>query len=690
MTNNKKNKKFSNKYNRNAQQDDLYASRSEKNKVQVHSSSSRAKSPESSINRDDLNPQLKEGLRQEAIASSNSTPLNTSFSKVAAVETNNNNLNILSSTRQQEDTMSSEIQFYQDNIWSLYKTYAQKHMSAEDGSAATLKALMYLHLEQNVQSLKSVYNSLRTGDPTAIKLRTSFWESRFSKFRSTPEYETIVTLHNKLWIVSAPIETIQQNLFSKISNNTQNASVSSNTDDQMNNTTSSDVKQNSWQSPLKNDQPLDITSTTMIHDHPFNDQQFEISNPTSADDQQSFNDTQNSINLNRPVKYLATTVLDNIPGRNSRNKLFKVNAMFANYASYTGASIKRYNKEKYIIVSFGNKQDRITAIKQRYTSKINDNFREYFFQNWENIKKVDHESDIQLTKERTIQVIDIPLNFKAKILRLFFSKHGAIDKIHMKTKGLYQTAYITFKDRESVNSFHDNIWSECILGEAVRIMPLKIDFNKRQQRNQHVLKLAGFYHNFNIIDLQEILNSIKAKAIFAPRKINGYKKHNYIYLYFENEEEKNKAIQKQFFFDNHKLFWANSYEKTCFCCGSRDHIYSSCPNNIKTIRHDKINTLYKKFKPAQHKKNNITKNRNINNKSTKHININKYRVNKEFIKLREDMVTFLDKMEQRNEKGKLNSDFSIYKQEFLAKFNTFLNLTSDQLFDIEGAEDMII
>ena len=57
-------------------------------------------------------------------------------------------------------------------------------------------------------------------------------------------------------------------------------------------------------------------------------------------------------------------------------------------------------------------------------------------------------------KERTIKVTEIPLNFDSETVKTVFEQnHGSVERITMTTKGLWQQAYIVFKDTMVAQSF---------------------------------------------------------------------------------------------------------------------------------------------------------------------------------------------------------------------------------------------
>src|SRR6266496_4088862 len=81
-------------------------------------------------------------------------------------------------------------------------------------------------------------------------------------------------------------------------------------------------------------------------------------------------------------------------------------------------------------------------------------------------------------KDRTIQIFDIPLYLKQGRIKTSFETLGDIEKISTKAIGLYQQAYITFKEKKLVEKFF-TIWSHKIYEEIVRIIPLSLSHEQR-------------------------------------------------------------------------------------------------------------------------------------------------------------------------------------------------------------------
>ena len=74
-----------------------------------------------------------------------------------------------------------------------------------------------------------------------------------------------------------------------------------------------------------------------------------------------------------------------------------------------------------------------------------------------------------------------------------FERYGKISKLIMKTKynSMFQQALITYENISTMEHFKDE-WMTFIEKDGVRILPLTLTEDKRNQRRNHVFKLSGF------------------------------------------------------------------------------------------------------------------------------------------------------------------------------------------------------
>jgi hypothetical protein len=122
----------------------------------------------------------------------------------------------------------------------------------------------------------------------------------------------------------------------------------------------------------------------------------------------------------------------------------------------------------------------------------------------------------------------------------------------MRTKHLFQQAYIRFADTTSVQLFIKNHWCTFIQKHCVRVLPITLSQDDRTLRQQFCHKLAGIPRNCLPGDLFE---SINAKTCFIFRNIQNYWQHNFAFINFLNQEDFDHAALTSYSFQGNDLFW---------------------------------------------------------------------------------------------------------------------------------------
>ncbi|GBB95393.1 hypothetical protein RclHR1_25250001 [Rhizophagus clarus] len=193
-------------------------------------------------------------------------------------------------------------------------------------------------------------------------------------------------------------------------------------------------------------------------------------------------------------------------------------------------------------------------------------------------------SSKEATNERTVQVIDIYAFRKIQEIREGFEHIGEIENCYTRGLGMYQTAYITFKDKAALNYFTNN-WSCHVSKDIVRVLPIKMSQEDRKQRKRFSLRLSGLYYNTTGYDLQPVLDKCRDKSCFIPALIrNGkYCKSRYAYVEFATEEDMQAALDMTIEFKKgnmnpRKLFWSKEDARICNICGSPNHMANACDN----------------------------------------------------------------------------------------------------------------
>ncbi|POG80976.1 hypothetical protein GLOIN_2v1763925, partial [Rhizophagus irregularis DAOM 181602=DAOM 197198] len=128
----------------------------------------------------------------------------------------------------------------------------------------------------------------------------------------------------------------------------------------------------------------------------------------------------------------------------------------------------------------------------------------------------DKNSDMsQNSNSSTIQVIDIPAYRQVREIRESFEDLGEIEKIYTRGAGLYQVAFITYKDANSIDYFNEQ-WSYHINKDIVRVLPLLLSKEEREKRKQFSLRLSGLHYQTSGYDLKEVMTQCKGKTCFIP------------------------------------------------------------------------------------------------------------------------------------------------------------------------------
>ena len=288
--------------------------------------------------------------------------------------------------------------------------------------------------------------------------------------------------------------------------------------------------------------------------------------------------------LEIPMQYKAYIPSSDVPG-NSPAQIAKVSRTLFKYKGFRLAKLlqkgKRGNKEKIIQVIFSDKTDFESLLNEEFRWSDDESAPPSKFLSHDDLRPKPSDEEIRDEKSRTIQVVDIPLYIKRNVLTTKFSKYGNIIKINTKAKGLYQQAYITYENKDDIAPFYQE-WSTDLGAEMVRVIPIDLSEEKREERAANYLKLAGIPYRFSSSTLYQMLqNQISIQACFIPKDNRNYKNRNYAFIYFRNEENKEIAKNEQIHINlrnNYKkpLFWMEASQKSCHRCGSPFHEAINC------------------------------------------------------------------------------------------------------------------
>ncbi|CAB5346210.1 unnamed protein product [Rhizophagus irregularis] len=183
------------------------------------------------------------------------------------------------------------------------------------------------------------------------------------------------------------------------------------------------------------------------------------------------------------------------------------------------------------------------------------------------------ESDMSLnSNSRTIQVIDIPAFRQVREIRESFEDLGEIEKIYTRGAGLYQVAFITYKDTTSIDYFKEQ-WSYHINKDIVRVLPLLLSKEECEKRKQFSLRLSGLHYQTSGYDLKEVMTQCKGKTCFIPAVMIRARQMNI-------EFKKGNAGTRQ-------LYWSKEEDRICNICGNPTHMAKDCTNKDINKSHSK-------------------------------------------------------------------------------------------------------
>ncbi|CAB4442046.1 unnamed protein product [Rhizophagus irregularis] len=165
-------------------------------------------------------------------------------------------------------------------------------------------------------------------------------------------------------------------------------------------------------------------------------------------------------------------------------------------------------------------------------------------------------------KSRIIQVLDIPLNYKLYEIRAVFSKYGKIEDLYTRVKGLYQHAYIRYEQEDNINIFYFQ-WSCYLEQHTVRVIPLLLNDESREDRYGFALKLTGLPFGTTGRELNELLKGSGTKSVVISRNPKNYNLLKYAMVYFPNEDVLTEAASLELKIKGSELFWLNLDEKAC-------------------------------------------------------------------------------------------------------------------------------
>ena len=253
--------------------------------------------------------------------------------------------------------------------------------------------------------------------------------------------------------------------------------------------------------------------------------------------------------IEKPKSLFAAILMDSVKGKTRSSKIEVLQKIFFSLTSFVSVKQRELKKIKYLAVELLNQEDLQRALTLLIPTPTDDNpEKTATLQIWDEIKPPASVDVITDQNSRTIQVIDIPLNVTGKMVTAAFKRYGSIERLSMRTRNLFQHAYIRYTSAEAIKDFKDTHWCSFIAKHCVRVLPLTLTAEERLLRQQFCLKLAGIARNCQAGHLVGFLKSINAKSCFIPRNIQTYRQQNFAFVNFCNKDDFDRASLSSYSF----------------------------------------------------------------------------------------------------------------------------------------------
>ena len=131
--------------------------------------------------------------------------------------------------------------------------------------------------------------------------------------------------------------------------------------------------------------------------------------------------------------------------------------------------------------------------------------------------------------------------------------------------------YFVYKDFSSVLSFKTK-WFMFLKKECVRLTPLGLSKDESDLRNKYILKVSGLPLYCYSHDLWGLVEKLNATCVHVPRMNNSTLPGTTAYLYFDNADDWDKALNSSetFSYQSRSLYVSSMLTRTCFACGNPD------------------------------------------------------------------------------------------------------------------------
>ncbi|CAB4442134.1 unnamed protein product [Rhizophagus irregularis] len=122
--------------------------------------------------------------------------------------------------------------------------------------------------------------------------------------------------------------------------------------------------------------------------------------------------------------------------------------------------------------------------------------------------------------------------------------------------------FVRYEQEDNINIFYFQ-WSCYLEQHTVRVIPLLLNDESREDRYGFALKLTGLPFGTTGRELNELLKGSGTKSVVISRNPKNYNLLKYAMVYFPNEDVLTEAASLELKIKGSELFWLNLDEKAC-------------------------------------------------------------------------------------------------------------------------------
>jgi len=295
-------------------------------------------------------------------------------------------------------------------------------------------------------------------------------------------------------------------------------------------------------------------------------------------------------------KYKAWVKVSVVKGKNLGEKIQNITSALDKNIITIRTEKNRDDRELYIAIYFGKKEDMEKACEMEIEGKIENDkpklVRTTITQNRIN------------NKEKGVKFWDIPVGMREQEFKHMLNhKFGKLISCTMSTRGMWSSA-IAYFDDPNISGQILSEWSQTVGEESCRVSIPSMTFTELKNRGAQAVKLINLPPDMSPRELHVIIAQMGAKTCYFPRNLYGKKKRMAIAT-LESEEGKRELIGQTWKAGEYMIKIVDIKTKTCHRCHAEEHLVLNCPiakrqkeiNERKTKDFEKYGYMYKTTRP---------------------------------------------------------------------------------------------